>query len=108
MEPPSLVGMKSLVKQKGGKFTAQEIDQYYEIILQYILSRVEYIKNKKISKWTVTTWSRNILRSSIMKHGTEEDKQRLPEETRYNRSHTGRKRKKNSSSQIEDIDFTAL
>ena len=39
MGPPSLVGITSLVKQKGGKFTAQEIDQHYEIILQYILNR---------------------------------------------------------------------
>ena len=108
MESPSLVALTSLVKQKGGKFTDQEINQYYDISLQYILNRVEYIKNKNFSKWTVTTWSRNILRSSIMKHGTEEDKQRLPEETRYNQSHTGRKRKKKQSSHIPDIDFTAL
>ena len=44
VESPSLVGMTSLVKQRGGKFTDQEIDQYYEIVLQYILNRVEYIK----------------------------------------------------------------
>ena len=42
------------------------------------------------------------------KYGTEEDKKRLPQETRYNRSHTGRKRRKKSTSRVEDIDFTAL
>ena len=107
MSSSELVGLTSLVESKRGNFNDQEIDHYYEIVLKYILSQVEYITNKKYSKWTVTTWSRNILRSSIMKYGTEEDKKRLPQETRYNRSHTGRKRRKKSTSRVEDIDFTA-
>ena len=73
--------MTPVVKQKGGKFTDQEIDQYYEIILQYKLSRVKYVKNKNIvsgqSEHRVeTSWE------ALLWNGTEENKQRLPEETR--------------------------
>ena len=38
--------LKLLIKKKGGKFSDQEINQYYEILLQYILNRVEYAKQK--------------------------------------------------------------
>ena len=108
MSSSELLGWNSLVQSKGGNFNDDEIDNYYDIVLKYILSQVEYIKNKNYGKWTVTTWSRNTSRSSIMKYGTEEDKNRLPDETRYNRSHSGRKRRKKITSQVQDIDFTAL
>jgi len=108
MSSSQLLGWNSLVQSKGGNFNDDEIDNYYDIALKYILSQVEYIKNKKYGKWTVTTWSRNTSRNSIMKYGTEEDKNRLPDETRYNRSHSGRKRRKKITTQVQDIDFTAL
>ena len=44
MSYSDLVGLTSLVENKGGNFNDQEIDHYYYIVLKYILSQVEYIK----------------------------------------------------------------
>lgn len=62
----------------------------------YIKSTVSYIwiraKDKgQISKYTIGTWSRKVACSEILKHGTAEDKARLPPSSARNKA-DGRKR----------------
>jgi hypothetical protein len=61
----------------------------FDKALSYVLEIVSYIKDmKKHCSWTVATWSQRISRSSVMKNGSEDDKNRLTTATRYNNPHS--------------------
>jgi hypothetical protein len=65
----------------------------YEKAVAYVLDQVSYLKDaKKNCSWTVSTWSKRISRSSIMKDGNDEDKARLSDETRYNKQHATKRK----------------
>ena len=58
-------------------------------------TRVSYIfEDNKLhhNNWTLSTWSKYIGRNHILKRGNANDIANLPEETRFNQGHTGRKR----------------
>jgi hypothetical protein len=54
---------------------------------EYLKTRVSYVFNNQRSKsdnWGISTWSKKVAHSSILKHGNVSDKDHLPEPTRYN------------------------
>jgi len=71
-----------------------ELKRLFDEGIKYLISQYSYISNRGYQKWSVTTWSRQMLFSSIMKHGTEEEKVRATgKKNRWNRPH-GTKRKR--------------
>ena len=61
------------------------VDESFEIGYEYLQQQVTYIfDNPKLNadSWKVSTWSMKVQPSSIMKHGSESDKQRLSPEKR--------------------------
>jgi len=76
--------------------SAESIDSLYNQATDHLKTRVRYIfEDKKLhhNTWTIATWSKYVGRSMIAKKGTETDKANLPEESRFNQGHTGRKRR---------------
>jgi hypothetical protein len=56
---------------------------------EYLKTRVRYAfenENWHPERWGISTWSRKVQRSSILKHGTEQDKANLPPESNHNKS----------------------
>jgi hypothetical protein len=82
-----LSALEQLIKTKGGPFTGDEIKAFYDKGIAHVLNQVEYIKALNSVSWTVTTWSGRVSFKQIMEKGTEADKSRLPDETRYNQPH---------------------
>ena len=74
-----------------------EVNNLFEQGTNFMETRVSYIFGNPrfhYNEWTLATWSHHIGRNQIMKHGTENDKQNLPEQHRNNRPHNpGRKRR---------------
>lgn len=67
----------------------ERLSEEFDKAMAYVLEQVSYLKDaKKNSAWTVSTWSKRISRSSIMKNGNEEDKDKVGEESRYNKPHS--------------------
>ena len=61
----------------------------FKIWYDYLKTQVGYVfqgKQMKLDTWGVPCWSLKFQRSSIMKHGTEGNKEKLPEATKQNRS----------------------
>lgn len=73
---PILRLMSSYPELNHEKCSSQEhILEEFDKCIVYVLGRVSYIKeSKKHLCWTVSTWSKRISNSSIMKNGKEEDK----------------------------------
>jgi hypothetical protein len=62
----------------------------------HLQTRVGFIfENKKFNQnnWAISTWAKHVKRSMIVSKGTAQDKANLPDENRFNRGHTGRKRR---------------
>jgi len=62
----------------------------FHIATEYLKATVSYIwiwakDEGQLSKYTIGTWSRKVARSEILKHGTPEDKERLPPSTARNK-----------------------
>ena len=75
---------------------AATINNLYESATEFLKTRVQYVfRNPRLHHrtWTISTWSKHVKRSHILQHGTQEDRVNLPEATRFNRSHSGRKRR---------------
>ena len=73
----------------------------YEKGVKCVESQVSFIKKcKKASTWTVATWSSRIKRSSILKNGTDEDKEKVSMESRYNKKHSKKRVFRASSSKV--------
>ncbi len=67
-------------------------------VKMYLQTRVEYVFQKPRAKpltWEVSTWSKHVTKSFIMRHGTENDKAHFPPEERVIRTRReSQKRKK--------------
>jgi hypothetical protein len=78
-------------------------DAMYCTATEFLKSRVSYVfqnANSRHAKWTIATWSKHVGRSTILQHGTEADKLKLPEETRFSRARaSGKKRQRTSLEQ---------
>ena len=81
------------IKEKDGGIPSDMVDEYYQKGVRHVLNKFEYIKQKRHVMWTITTWSVRIMRSEVMKYGTDSDKARLPMPTRYNNKHRGTKKR---------------
>ena len=62
----------------------------FHVATEYLKATVSYIwirakDEGQLSKYTIGTWSRKVARSEILKHGTPEDKERLPPSTARNK-----------------------
>jgi hypothetical protein len=82
--------------------SAETIDDLYEQATEHLKTRVGFVfESDRLNpkNWTISTWSKNVKRSMIMAKGTEQDKANLPDENRFNRGHTGRKRRVNLQQQ---------
>ena len=78
--------------------SADAIEELYLQGTNYLKTRVGFVfENPKLHprNWTIATWAKNVKRSVILTKGTSQDKANLPEESRFNRGHTGRKRQVN-------------
>ena len=74
----------------------ESVMNLYNLGTEHLQRRVSYVFNDcKLhhDNWTIATWSKYIARNMIMQRETDEDKRNLPEETRYNQGHQGRKRR---------------
>ena len=68
------------------------VESSYKTGKIHVLNTVEYIKQMNRSdSWRVATWSQRVKRNSIMKNGTQADKDRLPPPTRWNSRHTAKR-----------------
>ena len=79
---------------------AAYLDASLQQAKEYLATRVEYVFAKPSGKylsWTVSTWSKHVRRSQILKEGTAGDKAKLPEETRFNKPRAQKKRKRSLS-----------
>lgn len=78
--------------------SADAIEELYLQGTNYLKTQVGFVfENPKLHprNWTIATWAKNVKRSVILTKGTSQDKANLPEESRFNRGHTGRKRQVN-------------
>jgi len=108
------------IPANASEITAEVSSCLFDIGTAHVRSKAAYIwdnnKYKKRDSWSVSTWSMRVRRASILKNGTEEDKRQLPEETRFNRPHTGqrKKRRKNARpglagrNQVQQDEATAV
>ena len=67
---------------------ANYYNESYKMAKQHLKTRVSYIfdNNKwQPDNWLIGTWSLRVQRSSIMKNGTEDDINKLGDETKYNK-----------------------
>ena len=98
MNSSSLSNLFNEVKASKGNLSLERVERTYEMGLDHVLNEVEYLREKNNSRaWSITTWSKNVHFSSIIKNGTTSDKERLPVATRFNKSHSGPKRKMRQS-----------
>ena len=70
---------------------AEYISLSFQTVQEYLKQRVSYVFNNERTNpdvWAISTWSKKVARSSILKFGTENDKANLPAE----RSHRNRPR----------------
>ena len=81
------------IKEMDGGIPSDMVDEYYQKGVRHVLNRFEYIKQKRHVMWTITTWSVKIMRSEVMKCGTDLDKAQLPMPSRYNSKHRGTKKR---------------
>jgi hypothetical protein len=66
-------------------FTGDDLEKYYVACLEFLRRRVSYcFKKGNAGTWSTGTWSNRIQRSTIMKMGTEDDKQQLGDATNRN------------------------
>ena len=101
---PQLSGLSEEITN--GNVTIERVEASFEIGLNFVLSQVSYIKKTKNHRsWTITTWSKKITYSSIIKNGTNEDKEKLPPVTRFNSPHQGKRKMKQSNSRQAAIRF---
>jgi hypothetical protein len=66
---------------------ADSISLSFSVAKEFVKTRVSYVFNGKRAtpdQWEISTWSKKVARSSIMKHGNVSDKANLPEATHYN------------------------
>ena len=82
---------------RNAQITAENVNEYYKAGDKHLRENwVSYVYNNKKynpDNWKISTWSKYIERSYIEKHGSDSDRQNLPERSRYNRPHQGRKRR---------------
>jgi hypothetical protein len=65
----------------------QSLSLSLSVAKEFVKARVSYVFNGKQAtpdQWEISTWSKKVVRSSIMKHGNVSDKANLPEATCYN------------------------
>ena len=75
--------------------SSDTINTSYAIATSHLKTTVcSYVwkQNKNFENWKVSTWSKRVSYNMIMKNGTDNDINNLPEETRFNR-----KRKRNEN-----------
>jgi hypothetical protein len=78
--------------------SAETIDALYAQATEHLKTRAGFVfQNTRLNpqNWTISTWAKNVKRSMIVSKGTAQDKANLPDENRFNRGHTGRKRRVN-------------
>lgn len=98
MEADGLKGsLSKLILEKGGEISDEKVNELYDIGLAHVIDTVTYIKKKQYVRWRVTTWSKSVQRSEILKSGTAEDKLRLKAPTRYNNKHSKKRKMKGSN-----------
>ena len=73
----------------------ENIDDSFNLAKNYLKEKVEYIfindKHNKNHTWMLSTWSKRICHSEILKHGTVKDKEGLSEEHRWNKKRISHK-----------------
>jgi hypothetical protein len=77
--------------------TTEAFQEYYDDCIACLKLRVAYCfknENKKPLTWGIATWSKRILRSEILKHGTEDDKSYVGEATARNKTKDGAKKRR--------------
>ena len=73
----------------------QFITDSFEQATQHLKDNFRYIFTKPqdvTAEYKIGTWSKKIKRSEVLKHGTEEDKQRLPPPSKFNNKRTQKER----------------
>ncbi|KAK1746052.1 hypothetical protein QTG54_002659 [Skeletonema marinoi] len=75
------------VKPIPDSITEEYIKESYDCATQFLKDNYSYIFTKpddRVASYAVGTWSKKIKYSEVLKHGTEEDKQKLPPPTANN------------------------
>jgi hypothetical protein len=88
------------INEDFSQITSQDLMKSFEEARAFLKERVSYVFNKNRAQpdtWEISTWSRHVQRSSILKYGTDKDKEHLPPETQSNKPRKQGKRKKKPS-----------
>jgi hypothetical protein len=84
------------LRENPAAIDAQYLQETLEKGKAFLRTRVSYIFAKPKAKpgtWDISTWSKHVQRSSILKNGTPEDIAHLPPAGRYNSSRVARRRR---------------
>ncbi len=82
------------IMQNPEQITAQFLEDSFAKAKEYLKTRVQYVFNKRRANpdmWEVSTWSKHVKKSSILCHGTEQDKAFFPQEATRPRIQRGKR-----------------
>lgn len=87
MEAPENGEFGKLIREKGGAISEQEVQQFHDKGRTYLLAKYSYICAVKSLKWTASYWLSSINFQKVQERGSDADKRRVGEETRWNKKH---------------------
>ena len=92
-EAEGLSGLKmAILRGERSHIDEQEIATFFAEGMKYLLAMYEFIsQNKNFQQWKVTTWSKQINYAVVVTNGSDADKTRLGEETRWNKKHSSKR-----------------
>jgi hypothetical protein len=92
------------------------LKRYYELGLDHVKTKASYIwqlpkchrmRNGPVEDWCLSTWSRHIQYSNILKNGTEADKKALGAPTKFNRTHSVTRKKRRKGDELQTTNLKA-
>ena len=76
---PGNEGVSGFLRNEGGHITEENLQLYFGIGLQCVVTQAEYRCPMKYSTWSVTTWCKKLNYNYIMKKGSDNDKELVEE-----------------------------
>ena len=93
MKAPELLALEADLSDSS-RVPDEDLTRLFDEGQKYLLSQYSFLANRSYQKWTVTTWSRQTIFSSIMKNGNEEEKARAnTQKNRWNRPHSTKRKR---------------
>lgn len=90
-----------LILREPAEINAEYLQESFQAANNHLKTRVGYVfqnRKAKPATWVLSTWSKKVSHSEIVKHGTDEDRANLPSENRFNRPRQQKRRNRGLSS----------